>query len=171
MNSTHYPNQDARKDERIRLQKALELNKPLSTAYYMKERLRFLFQWPNLHQARLELNSWLREAQNSDIKILKDAARKLTLWKPFILNWYKHNISSAKIEATNQKISLLQRNAYGYRDNQYFNLRIYHIHMSNYSLCCMILHKFARGTSIFRVSNCKMDLCSHLFWPEKQNSS
>ena len=36
--------QDPKKDERRRLQAALELNQPLAMAYYMKERLRLLFQ-------------------------------------------------------------------------------------------------------------------------------
>ena len=36
--------QDHKKDERVRLQAALELNQPLAIAYYMKERLRLLFQ-------------------------------------------------------------------------------------------------------------------------------
>ena len=35
---------DPKKDERVRLQAALALNQPLATAYYMKERLRLLFQ-------------------------------------------------------------------------------------------------------------------------------
>lgn len=34
---------DIQKDEQARLQAALELNQPLATAYYMKERLRLLF--------------------------------------------------------------------------------------------------------------------------------
>ncbi len=38
------------------------------------------------------------------------------------------------LRATNRKISYLQRNAYGYRDEQYLKLRIYNIHTANYAL-------------------------------------
>lgn len=125
---------DPKKDERVRLQAALEINQPLAAAYYMKERLRLLFQCPDRDRAEIELSAWIEEAQSSGIKILKDAAKKLLLWKPFILNWYTHRISTGKLEATNRKIGTLQRNACGYRDQEYLKLRIYNIHASTYAL-------------------------------------
>jgi len=125
---------DRKKDERFRLQAALELNAPLALCYYMKERFRLLFQCLDKDKAELELTAWIHEAQSSGIRILKDAARRLLLWKPFILNWYKHPISTAKLEATNRKIGSLQRNACGYRDEQYLKLRIYNIHTATYAL-------------------------------------
>ena len=125
---------DKNKDQRYRLQQALEINEPLAKAYYMKERLRLIFQCENKEQAQNELNYWISEAQDSGIKILKDAAKKLLLWKPYILNWYKHRISTSKLEAGNSKIGTLQRNAYGYRDQEYFRLRIFNLHNENYAL-------------------------------------
>jgi transposase len=47
------------------------------------------------------LNAWIQEASCSGIKILKDAARKLSVWKSFILNWHKHRISTGKLEVIN----------------------------------------------------------------------
>ncbi len=125
---------DPRKDERIRLQEALELNQPLAMAYYMKERLRLLFQCTNPEQAEKELKAWIQEASYSGIRILKDAAQRLSVWKPFILNWHKHPISTGKLEAINGKIGTLQRNAYGYRDDEYLKLRIFNLHRSTYAL-------------------------------------
>jgi len=55
-------------------------------------------------------------------------------WKPFILNWYNPRISTGKLEAANRKIGTLQRNACGYRDEEYLKLRIYNIHTSTYAL-------------------------------------
>jgi transposase len=125
---------DCKKDERIRLQAALELNQPLAIAYYMKERLRLLFQCVDRGRAGNELTAWIREADSSGIKILKDAAKKLLVWKPFILNWHNHRISTGKLEAINCKIGTLQRNAYGYRDEEYLKLRILNLHNSTYAL-------------------------------------
>lgn len=125
---------DPKKDERIRLQAALELNQPLAMAYYMKERLRLLFQCTDRDRTATELNAWIQEASSSGIKILKDAARQLSIWKPFILNWHKHRISTGKLEAINGKIGILQRNAYGYRDDEYLKLRIFNLHNSTYAL-------------------------------------
>ncbi len=125
---------DSKKDERVRLQAALELNEPLAIAYYMKERLRLLFRCADRDKAEAELTAWIREADSSGIGILKKAARKLLIWKPFILNWHKHRISTGKLEAINCKIGTLQRNAYGYRDDEYLKLRIFNLHNSTYSL-------------------------------------
>jgi len=125
---------DRKKDERIRLQAALELNQPLAVAYYMKERLRLLFQCTDRDRAATELKAWIQEACCSGVRILKDAARKLSIWKPFILNWHKHRISTAQLEVINGKIGTLQRNAYGYRDDQYLKLRIFNLHQSTYAL-------------------------------------
>ncbi len=125
---------DPSKDERIRLQAALELNQPLAMAYYMKERLRLLFQCTDRDRAATELKAWIQEASSGGVRILKDAARKLSMWKPFILNWHKHRISTGKLEVINGKIGTLQRNAYGYRDDEYLKLRILNLHNSTYAL-------------------------------------
>ncbi len=68
--------QNPKKDERIRLQAALELNQPLAMAYYMKERLRLLFQCTDRDMAAMELKAWIQEASSSGIRILKDAGSK-----------------------------------------------------------------------------------------------
>jgi transposase len=128
------PHTDASKDERVRLQAALELNRPLATAYYMKERLRLLFDCQTIEQAQKELDAWIQEAQSSTVGVLIDAARKLMAWKPFILNWYKKRISTGKLEVMNRKIGMLQRQACGYRDDQYLKLRILNLHHANYAL-------------------------------------
>ena len=123
-----------KKDERIRLQAALKLNQPLAMAYYMKERLRLLFQCTDRDRTATELKAWIQEASCSGIRILQVAAQRLSVWKPFILNWNKHRISTGKLEAINGKIGNLQRNAYGYRDEEYLKLRIFNLHNSTYAL-------------------------------------
>jgi len=123
-----------KKDERSRLQSALDLNQPLATAYYMKERLRLVFQCLDRETAQNELTAWTEEAAASGIRILKDAACKLLAWKPFILNWHRHRINTGKLEAINRKIGTLQRNAYGYRDDEYLKLRIFDLHNTTYAL-------------------------------------
>ena len=51
-----------------------------------------------------------------------------------ILNWYEHPISSGRMEGTNNKIKALKRMAYGYRDRDFFKLRIPAIHEAKYAL-------------------------------------
>jgi transposase len=80
------------------------------------------------------LTAWICEADSSGIKILNDAAMKLLICKPLILNWYNHRISSGKLDAINCKNGTLHRNAYGYRDDEYLKSRIFNLHNSTYAL-------------------------------------
>src|SRR6202043_1977631 len=64
-------NLDAEKDEKRRLEEALALNKPLATAYYMKEDLRRFWEQPGKWFATTFLDSWIRRAEASGIKILQ----------------------------------------------------------------------------------------------------
>src|SRR5215213_3295422 len=70
-------NLDADKDEKGRLEEALALNKPLATAYYLKEDLRRFWEQPGKRFATAFLNDWLRKAEASGVKMLQQMARTL----------------------------------------------------------------------------------------------
>ncbi|HTY23871.1 MAG TPA: ISL3 family transposase [Desulfomonilaceae bacterium] len=122
------------RNERARLEEALSLNKPLATAYYMKEDLRLLWSLPDKATADAHLQNWIARAQASGIRILKDLAKTLSSHKRGILAYYDHRISTGPLEATNNKIKTLQRQAYGFRDRTFFILRIYALHTTRYEL-------------------------------------
>ena len=42
--------------------------------------------------------------------------------------WYDCPISTGKVERTNNKIKVMKRVAYGFRDEGYFHLRLYALH-------------------------------------------
>jgi len=56
----------------------------------------------------------------------------LTLFKrrEGILAWYNKGISNGKVEGINNKIKVMKRDAYGYRDDEYFELRLLALHDS-----------------------------------------
>ncbi len=51
-----------------------------------------------------------------------------------LLSYFAHRISNGKAEGINNKIKTLKRQAYGYRDMEYFKLRLYHLHEQRYQL-------------------------------------
>jgi transposase len=122
------------RNERTRLEEALSLNKPLATAYYMKEDLRLLWSLSNKAAAHAHLKDWIARAEASGIRILKDFAKTLSTHKRGILAYYDHQISTGPLEGTNNKIKTLQRQAYGFRDRAFFMLRIYALHTTRYEL-------------------------------------
>jgi transposase len=117
-----------------RLRAALELNLPLSTAYIMKEELRMLWSFGSKADADEYLQNWCRRPDVSAIGVLKTMAQTLRKYARQILNWYDERISSGPLEGTNNKIKLLQRRAYGYRNRNHFILRIETLHTTKVRL-------------------------------------
>jgi len=122
------------RDEKRRLEKALALNKPLATAYYMKEDLRQIWDQPKIAAAEVFLDDWVARARASGIRMLMKFAETLVEHRRGILNYYLYPITTAALEGTNNKIKTMQRQAYGFRDHQFFKLKIYALHETRYAL-------------------------------------
>ena len=127
-------NLDEKRDEKKRLEEALRINKPLAAAYYLKEDLRQLWSHATKEAAARFLDGWVARAQSCKLPILMRFARFLTAHKKQLLNWYDYAISNGPIEGTNNKIQLMKRQAYGYRDIEFFKLKIKAVHESRYAL-------------------------------------
>ena len=116
------------KQYKNRLDNALAMNEPLSKAYYLKEQMREIWTQINKEQASAVLNDWVRQARESKIPQLEKMANTLMLYRSGILAWYDCHISTGKVEGINNKIKVMKRNAYGFRDERYFKLRLYALH-------------------------------------------
>ncbi len=119
---------------REHLDLALSINQPLATAYYMKENLKLIWQQKDYQSGLETFEYWCQQADESGIEMLQKFAEKLRYYKPGILNWYHHPISTGKLEGFNNKIKVLKRKAYGYRDDDYFALRILSLHDTRHAL-------------------------------------
>jgi transposase len=127
-------NLDPAHNEKQRLVAALRLNKPLAVAYYMKEDLRQLWSQENKTQAKRFLKDWIARAKASGIKMLVSFADTLQAHRSGILAYYKFRISTGPLEGTNNKIKTMKREAYGYRDEDFFVLKIFAAHESKFAL-------------------------------------
>ena len=127
-------NLDKARNERKRLEEALAINKPLATAYYLKEDLRRFWDQPGKREAKAFLNDWIDRAASSGIKMLQKFAVTLAGHRSGLLAYYDCPITTAALEGTNNKIKTMQRQAYGFRDKAFFQLRIYALHETKYAL-------------------------------------
>ena len=75
-----------------------------------------------------------RRARASGIRVLQTMAKTLEGYRTGILNWYTYPISTGPLEGTNNKIKTLKRQAYGFRDLQYFTLKLYALHLAKFEL-------------------------------------
>lgn len=125
---------DEKRNESEHLRKALELNAPLAAAYYLKEDLRQLWSQPDKQTAALFLDRWIERARATGIRQLVTMSNTLSIHRHGLLAYYDVPISSGPLEGTNNKIKTLQRQGYGYRDQEFFRLRIFALHETRYEL-------------------------------------
>ena len=127
-------NLDPTRNEPARLEEALRLNRPLATAYYLKEQLAEVWEQEEEQAARVFLLDWIAQAETSGVRMLHKFAKTLRAHAWGILAYYDYPISTGPLEGTNNKIKTLQRQAYGYRDREFFELKIFAIHQARYEL-------------------------------------
>ncbi|EFA44114.1 hypothetical protein HMPREF0645_1473 [Hallella bergensis DSM 17361] len=74
------------------------------------------------------LDDWVKQARESKVPQLAKMAITLLTYRRGILAWYDCHISTGKVEGINNKIKVMKRNAYGFRDERYFTLKLYALH-------------------------------------------
>jgi transposase len=125
---------DTLPEAKEKLDRLLAFNESLNTAYILKEELRMLWECQSREEAVEYFDNWLQKAWSSDIELVVKFANKLLRHRNGILNYFHHRITTGQVEGINNKIKVLKRQAYGYRDKEYFKLRIYSLHEFRYAL-------------------------------------
>lgn len=110
------------------------MNQPLATAYYLKEELKLIWQQKNKEDSQKVFGQWVAKAMASGINLLQKFVRSLLAHRNGIFNWYDFKISTGPLEGFNNKIKVMKRQGYGYRDKDFFKLKIYALHKSKYAL-------------------------------------
>lgn len=78
-------------------------------------------------EAKKELEIWIEMAKESILKELKEAITAFTNWKEEICNSKLVKYTNGYTEGCNNKIKVLKRNAYEYKNFERFRNRILHI--------------------------------------------
>ena len=125
---------DETRNEPQRLKEATELNQPPATACCMKEGLRQLWSQKDKASAKTFLHDWITRAKSPKISMLMKFAQTLIAHQSGILSYCGYPISTAPLEGTNNKIKTMKRQAYGFRDMEFFKLKIMAIHETKHAL-------------------------------------
>lgn len=108
----------------VSLEELLSTNQPLSTVYILAEQLKSIWRAPTIWEAFLRWRSWVRQAEQSKLAPLMLFAKRLKPYLRGILAAAKYRLHTSCIEGINNKIKVIKRMAYGFRDNEYFFLKI-----------------------------------------------
>ena len=99
----------------------------LSSAYFFKEDFLEILDCKNRSSAKAAMSDWINSALDSGIPQLQKCSNTLINWLTGILNSFSSPLTNGFTEGCNNKIKVLKRNAYGYKNFNRFRNRILHI--------------------------------------------
>ena len=111
----HNP-EDLTLNQRTKLELLTEADPRLQIAYSLKERLRLVFHSEDIDMVSAELDLWIEDAKNSGLDPFIKLSKTIFQHKQFILNTLELGLNNARIEAINNKIKVVIRRSYGFRD-------------------------------------------------------
>lgn len=102
----------------------LSMSSDLADAYYLKELFYEFMDSENSTEAKPRLQKFILSAQTSNLDEFKASLTMLANWGHYILNAFDCPYSNGFTEGCNNKIKVIKRNAYGYRNFKNFRNRI-----------------------------------------------
>lgn len=107
------------------LERLLDVNQGLHTAYVLKEQLQALWDAPkNVADMNRRLATWCDLADASGLPSLRRFAKTLREHSVGICNYARFPITTARVEAGNVAVGMIRKRARGLLDQDYFKLKI-----------------------------------------------
>lgn len=111
-------------DRAIKLDELLAANAPLSTVYLLKTELKEIWFAPSVREGARRWKRWMRLALESEIAAVIKFAKRLRIYVRGIIASAIYPMNSSILEGVNNRIKVIKRMAYGFRDSAYFFLKI-----------------------------------------------
>jgi transposase len=108
----------------IELRELLNANEPLATVYLLKEELKGLWFAPSVQIAKRRWKNWQRLAISSQLTPLIKFTTHLRGYLRGIFASALYHMNTSVLEGVNNRIKVIKRMAYGYRDSEYFFLKV-----------------------------------------------
>ena len=113
-----------RPQDRVRLRELLDANRALLKAYLLKDDLKHLWDFHYPGAARRFWDQWYVRAVRSRLQPLRQFALKLKPYLAGIIAHCRWRLHTSLLEGINNTIKVIKRMAYGFRDDEYFFLKI-----------------------------------------------
>ncbi|ROT99219.1 ISL3 family transposase, partial [Marinobacter sp. R17] len=113
-----------KEDQAVKLKELLQANQSLLTVYLLKDQLKELWYAPSEDEARQRWRNWFNLAISSGLRPVQQFARRLRDYREGIVASARYRLNTSVLEGMNNKIKVIKRMAYGYRDSDYFFLKI-----------------------------------------------
>lgn len=111
-------------EQAIKLDELLAANLPLATVYLLKTSLKELWYAPTAWSAFKRWRTWYRLCLESGLAPAIQFAKRLKGYLRGIFASARFRLNTSVLEGINNRIKVIKRMAYGYRDSAYFFLKI-----------------------------------------------
>jgi transposase len=119
-----YRGKNLDKEQEKDLNELMEQNKTLYEAYILKEQILSIFDRRQINIALERLKNWKENVNESKIEEFQKLLKTLEHYEYGIENYLRHHITNGASEGYNNKINIIKRRAYGFKDIEYFKLKI-----------------------------------------------
>ena len=110
------------------LNEILDIDDELNRGYELKELFLDIVNNSNYEDAEVDLLTWIELCVESKIPEFVEASKTINNWLPYIINSFiDKRFTNGYTEGLNNKIKVIKRNAYGYKNFEFFRLRILYI--------------------------------------------
>ena len=113
--------------EKQRLNSVLYISSELLCAYRLKEDFYRILDCEDRETAKQMMSDWIVAAQNSQLTEYEKCASTMINWQTGILNSFTVPYTNGFTEGCNNRIKVIKRISYGYRNFKRFRNRILHI--------------------------------------------
>jgi transposase len=112
-------------EEQAKLEAMFAVSPALQRLHDLKEAFRDVFETaPDRPTALEQLTEWVQDVDQRGVSGLTAFVATLRNWWQVILNYFHDRLSSGFVEGMNNKLKLIKRLAYGYRNFSHFRLRV-----------------------------------------------
>ena len=114
-------------DQKIQVNVMLYASVNLSRAHFYKEEFLKILDCKDTASAKNKIKEWIESAECCGLPHIEKCASTMKNWYDGILNSFSVPYTNGFTEGCNNKIKVLKRNAYGYKNFKRFRNRILHI--------------------------------------------
>lgn len=106
----------------------LNINEELHQGYILKELFLDLINYSDYEHAEDEIKEWIEVCKDSGLEEFEGASKTIENWLPYIVNSFiDKRFSNGYTEGLNNKIKVIKRVAFGYKNFEFLRLRILYI--------------------------------------------
>lgn len=110
------------------LKEMLEISDELDRGYDLKELFLDIVNNSIYENAQTDISVWIDLCKNSNILEMIEASKTIENWLEYIVNSFiDRRYSNGYTEGLNNKIKVIKRNAFGYKNFDFFRLRLLYI--------------------------------------------